>query len=416
MCDSLNSAAQHIAELGAKTLLIVPADMPTISAHDIDELLERHTSGLSICPAIRDGGTNALVCSPPNAMPFQFGPDSARRHIDEAARRNVPHARIAMHAYFRDIDTPDDLAWLASQATRAEHAALSARGRHHGPARSGPAGSCDMTRSGIPDRLQTMSLADLLESAAALRDQGWGRYVSYSRKVFIPLTELCRDVCHYCTYAKTPKKIAQAYLSPEQVLAIARAGQAQGCKEALFTLGDKPELRYQAARDALAELGYASTVAYLQAMARLVLDETGLLPHLNPGVLTLDEYRELRSVAPSMGIMLESASARLCERGQPHFGSPDKDPAVRIQAIADAGEAKVPLTTGMLIGIGETRDERLESLLAIEAQHQLYGHIQEIIIQNFVPKPGTKMHAHPRPISTNCSGPSRLRACCSGRR
>ena len=254
-----------------------------------------------------------------------------------------------------------------------------------------------MTRSGIPQQLKVMPLPALMETAASLRDQGWGHQVSYSRKVFIPLTELCRDVCHYCTYAKTPKKLQQVYLSPDQVLAIARAGKQQGCKEALFTLGDKPELRYKAAREALAELGYDSTVAYLKAMAKLVLEETGLLPHLNPGVLTPEEYEELRSVAPSMGIMLESSAARLCERDQPHFGSPDKDPAVRIKAIGDAGIAKVPLTTGILIGIGETREERLDSLLAIEAQHQLYNHIQEIIIQNFVPKPGTKMHASPAP-------------------
>jgi FO synthase len=242
-----------------------------------------------------------------------------------------------------------------------------------------------------------MSLSALLETAAGLRDQGRGQQISYSRKVFIPLTELCRDVCHYCTYAKTPRHIAQPYLSPAQVLEIARAGKAQGCKEALFTLGDKPELRYSAARNALAELGYASTVEYLGAMAKLVLEETGLLPHLNPGVLSAADYAALRPVAPSMGIMLESASARLCERGGPHFGSPDKLPDVRIQAIAAAGEAKVPLTSGILIGIGETREERLESLLAIEAQHQLYGHIQEIIIQNFVPKPDTKMSAVPAP-------------------
>jgi len=254
-----------------------------------------------------------------------------------------------------------------------------------------------MTRSGIPEQLRMLSTEDLIASAAGLRDQHWGKQVSYSRKVFIPLTELCRDVCHYCTYAKTPKKIAQVFLSPEQVLDIARQGAEFGCKEALFTLGDKPELRYAAARQALAELGHETTVSYLHAMAKLVITETGLLPHLNPGVLSFNEYVALRDVAPSMGIMLESSSARLCERGQPHFGSPDKDPAVRIQAIADAGKAKVPLTTGILIGIGETHDERLESLLAIEAQHQLYGHIQEIIIQNFVPKPGTKMHAAPSP-------------------
>ena len=235
-----------------------------------------------------------------------------------------------------------------------------------------------MTRSGIPQQLNDMSLQGLMDTAAGLRDQGWGRHITYSRKVFIPLTELCRDVCHYCTYAKTPKRIAQAYLSPEQVLEIARAGKAQGCKEALFTLGDKPELRYQAARDALTELGYATTVDYLRAMAELVLKETGLLPHLNPGVLSPEEYQQLRSVAPSMGIMLESAAARLCDKDMPHYGSPDKNPEVRIQAIADAGIAKVPLTTGLLIGIGETREERLESLLAIEAQHQLYGHNQHL--------------------------------------
>ncbi|MEE4184969.1 MAG: 5-amino-6-(D-ribitylamino)uracil--L-tyrosine 4-hydroxyphenyl transferase CofH [Gammaproteobacteria bacterium] len=250
-----------------------------------------------------------------------------------------------------------------------------------------------MTRSGIPLHIEQLPFAALLDSAAGLRDQGWGRQVTYSRKVFIPLTELCRDVCHYCTYAKTPSRLQQPYLTPEQVLDIARAGAAQGCKEALFTLGDKPELRYKAAREGLARLGYASTAEYLGAMARLVLDETGLLPHLNSGVLTLDEYRALRPVAPSMGIMLESAAPRLAERGGPHFGSPDKDPGRRLQAIADAGQAAVPLTSGILIGIGETRRERLDSLLALEAQHQLYGHIQEIIIQNFVPKPDTKMHA-----------------------
>ena len=174
-----------------------------------------------------------------------------------------------------------------------------------------------MTRTGIPQHIQNMSLEELMDSAAELRNQGWGNRITYSRKVFIPLTELCRDVCHYCTYAKTPKRIEQAYLTPEQVLDIARAGKAQGCKEALFTLGDKPELRYQAARDALSELGYESTVDYLAAMAELVLKETGLLPHLNPGVLTVLDYKNLRRIAPSMGIMLESASERLCQKGMP---------------------------------------------------------------------------------------------------
>ncbi len=240
-------------------------------------------------------------------------------------------------------------------------------------------------------------LAVLLAEAAALRDAGCGKLVTYSRKVFIPLTELCRDVCHYCTYAKTPRRLATAYLSPDQVLAIAQAGQVAGCHEALFTLGDKPERRYRVAREALAKLGYATTVDYLLAMAALVRKETGLLPHLNPGVLTREDYGRLRAVAPSMGIMLESASERLSARGGPHFGSPDKAPAVRLASIRAAGESKVPLTSGLLIGIGETRDERLQSLLLLRDLHLEFGHLQELIIQNFVPKPGTKMANVPEP-------------------
>jgi FO synthase len=245
--------------------------------------------------------------------------------------------------------------------------------------------------------LHGRELQVLMAEAAAVRDAGHGVQVSWSRKVFIPLTELCRDVCHYCTYAKTPRRLAQAYLAPEEVLSIARAGAAQGCREALFTLGDKPELRYRAAREALTALGYATTHEYLRAMAELVLRETGLLPHLNPGVLTLEDYRRLRPVAPSMGIMLESAAERLSERGGPHHGSPDKLPATRLAAIAAAGEARVPLTTGLLIGIGETRRERIASLLALRALHERHGHLQELIVQNFVPKPGTRMAAVPAP-------------------
>ncbi|MDJ0928297.1 MAG: 5-amino-6-(D-ribitylamino)uracil--L-tyrosine 4-hydroxyphenyl transferase CofH [Gammaproteobacteria bacterium] len=253
------------------------------------------------------------------------------------------------------------------------------------------------SRDDIVVAANALSLQELLAQAADLRDRGHGPLVSYSRKVFIPLTELCRDVCHYCTYAKTPRRLESVYLQPEQVLDIARAGQAAGCHEALFTLGDKPELRYRAARDALAQLGFATTLNYLGHVAQLVLDETGLLPHLNPGVLSHADYAALRSVAPSMGIMLESASPRLGERGGPHFGSPDKDPTVRLKAIDAAGQAMVPLTTGILIGIGESRDERIDSLLALRESHRAYGHIQEIIVQNFVPKPGTKMANAPAP-------------------
>ncbi len=255
----------------------------------------------------------------------------------------------------------------------------------------------------LPDDDQAMLLAEvddtrqLAQVAAALRDTGHRNLITYSKKVFIPLTHLCRDVCHYCTFAVTPRKVEAPYLSIEQVLDIAREGAALGCKEALFTLGEKPELRYKAAREALAEMGFASTTEYLRACAEAVLEETGLLPHLNPGTLTADELAELRKVSPSMGIMLESAADRLTEKGMPHHGSPDKIPAVRLETLALAGEARVPFTTGILIGIGETRRERVSSLLAIRALHQRYGHIQEIIIQNFRAKPGTKMARAPEP-------------------
>ena len=215
-----------------------------------------------------------------------------------------------------------------------------------------------------------MPLDTLMACATQIRDNEHGRLISYSRKVFIPLTELCRDVCHYCTFAKAPKKIDAPFLSPKQVLEIARSGQAAGCKEALFTLGDKPELRYAVARKALAEMGYETTLDYLRAMAELVINETGLLPHLNAGVMTRDELAKLREVSVSMGIMLESTSLRLMERGECHFGSPDKDPAVRLETIRQAGELKIPFTSGILIGIGETRAERIESLLALRDLHR----------------------------------------------
>jgi len=238
---------------------------------------------------------------------------------------------------------------------------------------------------------------DLLDRASQIRDLGHGRLISYSRKVFIPLTELCRDVCHYCTFAKAPKKIAAPFLSAAQVLEIARAGKAAGCKEALFTLGDKPELRYAIVREALAKMGYDTTLDYLRAMAELVLKETGLLPHLNPGIMTADEMATLREFSVSMGIMLENVSTRLSQRGNCHFGSPDKDPALRLKMIRQAGELNIPFTSGILIGIGESRAERIDSLLALRDLHSYHGHIQEIIIQNFRAKMGTKMANAPEP-------------------
>src|SRR6266446_2820848 len=240
-------------------------------------------------------------------------------------------------------------------------------------------------------------LGSLMPVAAALRDEGHGNLVSYSRKVFIPLTQLCRDVCHYCTFAHPPRVGEPAYLSAEQVLEIARAGARAGCHEALFTLGDKPELRYAAAREALARLGHETTLFYLAEMAQLVLRDTGLLPHLNPGLMTRADIDRLRTVSVSQGIMLESAAERLRRRGGPHFGSPDKDPALRLETIRAAGEAAVPFTTGILIGIGETRRERIESLLVLRDLHDRYGHLQEIIIQNFRAKPGTRMAQAPEP-------------------
>ena len=253
------------------------------------------------------------------------------------------------------------------------------------------------------DRAQALALADcddlsaLTGTARAIRDRGHGHVMSYSRKVFIPLTKLCRDVCHYCTFAQPPRRCDAAYLTPEQVLEIARAGAAAGCKEALFTLGDKPELRYRVAREALAALGHGTTLSYLAEVARLVFEETGLLPHVNPGVMDAADIAALRKVSVSQGLMLESAAKRLCAKGGPHHGSPDKDPAARLETIRLAGEAAVPLTSGILIGIGETRAERIESLLALRDLHARYGHIQEVIVQNFRAKPGTRMAHAPEP-------------------
>jgi FO synthase len=234
-----------------------------------------------------------------------------------------------------------------------------------------------------------------MQAAAARRDLVHGQLVSYSKKVFIPLTQLCRDVCHYCTFAHPPRPGERAYLSLDEVLATAEAGATLGCKEALFTLGDKPELRYPQARRELAALGHETTISYLAEAAQAVRERTGLLPHVNPGVMSAAEIVALRKVSVSQGIMLESGSARLSERGGPHFGSPDKHPAARLATIRSAGEQFVPFTTGILIGIGETQAERIESLLQLRDLQDEFGHIQEIIIQNFRPKPGTLMAAAP---------------------
>src|ERR1035438_4015383 len=245
------------------------------------------------------------------------------------------------------------------------------------------------------------NLTTLLGYASRARDAGLaaaGRpgVITYSRKVFIPLTRLCRDRCGYCTFATVPGRLDSPYLSPDEVLAIARDGAALGCKEALFTLGDRPEDRWPQAREWLDAHGYDDTLSYVRAMAIRVLEETGLLPPLNPGVLTWQDFRRPKPVAPSMGMMLETTAARLfTERGAPHFGSPDKDPAVRLRVLEDAGRCGVPFTTGILIGIGETLAERAESIFAIRQVAREYGGIQEVIVQNFRAKPDTKMRGVP---------------------
>ena len=236
-------------------------------------------------------------------------------------------------------------------------------------------------------------LDDLMQKAKEVRGDDI-KVITYSKKVFIPLTELCRDVCHYCTFAKAPKKLDAPYLEPDQVLAIAEQGKEQFVKEALFTLGEKPEMRYQVAKDHLQKLGFETTIEYLGSMSKLVYEETGLLPHLNPGNMTLLEMEKLREYSVSMGIMLESSSDRLCGKGGPHFGSPDKQPATRLQTMKNAGKLRIPITTGILIGIGETIEERIQSLLDIKNLHKEYGHIQEVIIQNFIPKENTRMKKH----------------------
>jgi len=259
----------------------------------------------------------------------------------------------------------------------------------------------DVTEAGVLLQATGEDLVDLCASAARVRDAGLataGRpgVVTYSRKVFIPLTRLCRDRCHYCTFVTVPGRLPAAYLAPDEVLDIARKGAALGCKEALFTLGDRPEDRWPQAREWLDAHGYDSTLAYVRAMAIRVLEETGLLPHLNPGVMSWEELQRLKPVAPSMGMMLETTSTAIfTEPGGAHFGSPDKDPAVRLRVLEDAGRSTIPFTTGILVGIGESVEDRAESLFAIRRTARQFGAIQEVIVQNFLSKPDTAMRSAP---------------------
>ncbi len=423
----VDAAAEKLAQQGVASMLVVHGDLPLLNAGDIQLLIERHqqqtSPALTIAPDAVNDGSNCVLVTPPNSIQFQYGSGSFEKHMSTAAEKQVAATMMPLASAALDIDNPSDLQTLLSseQSDGAKHtlaylqeSGLNARlqtmldGQVASPtdevdalldkALSGECLTDDQALVLAEERFSSEQYTEKLMAAAGqLRDQGFRNVVTYSRKVFIPLTHLCRDVCHYCTFAQTPKKIPAPYMSVEDVLESVRAGVAQGCKEALFTLGEKPELRYSAARNALAEMGFATTLEYVAHVAKIVFEETGILPHINAGCMTADEIELLRPVSASMGIMLESASSRLCEKGMPHYGSPDKDPAVRLETIDLAGQAKVPFTSGILIGIGETRAERIESLLALRAKHQQYGHLQEIIVQNFRAKEQTKMSQAPEP-------------------
>jgi FO synthase len=289
----------------------------------------------------------------------------------------------------------------ASSIDHGENNGVSAAALRRALARARDGKPLDQVEATVLLHARGQDLAALLTYARRIRDAGLeaaGRpgVITYSKKVFIPLTRLCRDRCGYCTFATVPKNLDSPFLSPDEVLDIARRGAELGCKEALFTLGDRPEARWTQAREWLDAHGYDDTLSYVRAMAVRVLEETGLLPHLNPGVLSWQDFQRLKPVAPSMGMMLETTADRLYSvKGAPHFGSPDKDPKVRLRVLEDAGRSNVPFTTGILIGIGETLEERADAIFAIRKVSREYNGIQEVIVQNFRAKPDTKMRDTP---------------------
>ena len=387
---SLNEACSlglaAAAERSARIAVLMPADLGLLSVPALTEVLRRYSvlceSGAAIgLVRCKDGtGTNMVLLDP--ALPFEprFGTDSFIRHAAVSTAHELEAPAVAF-----DIDAAEDLQRFAGMldptaALQPFEKLVLGLGLRN-----------SKSRAADPARLVRAAARDLTAQAARLRDEGFGALITYSRKVFLPLTQLCRDSCHYCTFAKAPRHLRSPYMSVEEAVAVASQGAQLGCKEALFTLGERPELRYRAAREWLDEHGFASTLHYLAHVAAAVRDRTGLLPHINAGCMSAEEMALLRPVSASMGLMLESTAERLADKGGPHYGSPDKLPAVRLETLAEAGRQKVPFTTGLLIGIGETREERIEALRAIDALQQRYGHIQEVIIQNFVPKPDTIM-------------------------
>lgn len=411
----LNSAVAQsvglLADAGAESVLVAHGDVPALQAADIDAAISvyRDTGSLVIGTDEQRCGSNLMLFGVDAVPQFQYGASSCALHEQWAQDNDRPATVLQRPGMALDVDHPGDLQQLVGHPFLGGHSRdlLSQSGL---ASRLTPPTTDhwqQMRASLQTDTLlsdtQALSLAAvndthaLVELAGDLRDRGHGNVITYSRKVFIPLTQLCRDVCHYCTFAQTPRKLDQVFMPVEEVLELCRQGAAMGCQEALFTLGEKPELRYKAAREALAEMGFDTTLDYVRYVAGRVLEETGLLPHINAGCMTATEIAELRKVSASMGIMLESAAERLCQKGMPHYGSPDKDPSVRLQTLERAGEASVPFTSGILIGIGETRRERVESMLALRDVHLRHGHLQEVIVQNFRAKPGTLMASAPEP-------------------
>ena len=254
-----------------------------------------------------------------------------------------------------------------------------------------------MGREEALELAQSAPLGELLGAASETRRRGKGNTVSFSKKVFIPLTTLCRDYCSYCTFRKDPGQPGAHFMAPDEVLALAERGRRAGCKEALFSLGDQPERFFPEAREFLRRQGHARTLDYLAAMCELALERTGLLPHANPGVMDGAALDKLKESNASVGLMLENVSVRLMRDGLPHANAPDKVPALRLRTMEEAGKRSIAFTTGILIGIGETMEERIDSLLTIRGMHEKYGHIQEVIVQNFRAKPGIPMALHPEP-------------------
>ncbi len=456
---AINAGCEHVLQLTDDTdICILHADLPELSISEIERLAhqrddlspsERRDS-VTLVSDRHQAGTNAMVLHSSHFLPlkiqqrhtlnrqlFHFGRNSFALHLESFAAQDLSIQRFYSPSIAADIDTPSDLMAFILGLNRSDSMGSDSLSRERSQVSSCTSEYC--RDSAIAQRLQMMwmlevedvehdltedqqnstslgysqldrpmhdqalALADnddlvaLMKQASALRDAGHGSLISYSRKVFIPLTHLCRDVCHYCTFATTPRHLDAIYMTADEVVALAKQGELQGCKEALFTLGEKPELRYRVAREALAEMGFSTTLEYVTHVAQRVAEETSLLPHINAGCMDANEIKALRKVSASMGIMLESSSERLTEKGMPHYGSPDKDPAVRLETIRLAGELNVPFTSGILIGIGETRRERIESMLALRDLHDQHGHLQEVIIQNFRAKPNTKMAQAPDP-------------------